>query len=200
MKETIIDIEQLSQDAHNFNRGTEEGRELMQRSLQQLGAGRSILIDKDNNIIAGNKTQEAARKAGIRRVRIIETSGDELVAVKRTDIDIDSAKGRELALVDNLATQINLQWDEAQLETITGEVEGFDPDSWGWEPPTFEGGEGSQQKDPTNSELDVDDFGDKIKMTLEFSIEEHAFIQQALQRDGMTKEQVLLQLLGYGTD
>ena len=58
MNETIIDIEQLSQDARNFNRGTEEGRELMQRSLQQLGAGRSILIDKDNNIIAGNKTQE----------------------------------------------------------------------------------------------------------------------------------------------
>jgi hypothetical protein len=147
MKETIIDIEQLSQDAHNFNRGTEEGRELMQRSLQQLGAGRSILIDKDNNIIAGNKTQEAARKAGIRRVRIIETSGDELVAVKRTDIDIDSAKGRELALVDNLATQINLQWDEAQLEAITGEVEGFDPEQWGYEPPEFGDGATTSPED-----------------------------------------------------
>ena len=58
-------------------------------------------------------------------------------------------------------------------------------------------GEGSQQKDPTNSELDVDGFGDKIKMVLELSIEEHAFIQQRLSQDGMTKEQVLLNLLGY---
>ena len=55
----------------------------------------------------------------------------------------------------------------------------------------------SQQKDPTNSELDVDGFGDKIKMVLELSIEEHAFVQQRLSQDGMTKEQVLLNLLGY---
>ena len=110
-KEKIIDIEELRQDEHNFNKGTEEGRELMQRSLTELGAGRSILLDKDNNIIAGNKTQEAAIKAGIKKVRIIETTGDELVAVKRTDVDIDSAKGRELALVDNLSTQVNLAWD-----------------------------------------------------------------------------------------
>lgn len=193
-QDNIIDIEDLTPDAHNFNQGTDEGRQLMQRSLSELGAGRSILVDRNGNVIAGNKTQEAAIKAGIRRVRVIETDGTELVAVKRTDIDIDSAKGRKLALVDNLATQVNLAWDEAELEAM--DVEGFDPGEWGWEPPEIQG-EGSQQKDPTNSELDVDGFGDKIKMTLEFSIEEHAFIQQALQRDGMTKEQVLLQLLGY---
>lgn len=192
-KDNIIDIEDLTPDAHNFNRGTDEGRQLMQRSLTELGAGRSILVDRNGNVIAGNKTQEAAIKAGIRKVRVIETDGTELVAVKRTDIDINSAKGRELALVDNLSTQVNLAWDEAELEAM--DVEGFDPGQWGWEPPEM--GDGSQQKDPTNSELDVDGFGDKIKMTLEFSIEEHAFIQQALQRDGMTKEQVLLQLLGY---
>lgn len=108
MTEKVIDIEELVQDAHNFNKGTDEGRKLMERSLTELGAGRSILIDRNDNIIAGNKTQEAAIKAGIKRVRVIETTGDELVAVKRTDVDIDSAKGRELAFVDNLATQVNL--------------------------------------------------------------------------------------------
>lgn len=96
----------------------------MERSLKELGAGRSILIDKNGNIIAGNKTQEAAIKAGITRVRVIETTGEEIVAVKRTDVDINSAKGRELALVDNLSTQVNLSWDEAELQTI--DVEGFD--------------------------------------------------------------------------
>ena len=128
-KDNIIDIEDLTPDAHNFNRGTDEGRQLMQRSLTELGAGRSILVDRNGNVIAGNKTQEAAIKAGIRKVRVIETDGTELVAVKRTDIDIDSAKGRELALVDNLATQVNLAWDEAELEAM--DVEGFDPASWG---------------------------------------------------------------------
>ena len=128
-QDNIIDIEDLTPDAHNFNRGTDEGRQLMQRSLTELGAGRSILVDRNGNVIAGNKTQEAAIKAGIRKVRVIETDGTELVAVKRTDIDIDSAKGRELALVDNLATQVNLAWDEAELEAM--DVEGFDPASWG---------------------------------------------------------------------
>ena len=136
-QDNIIDIEDLTPDAHNFNQGTDEGRQLMQRSLTELGAGRSILVDRNGNVIAGNKTQEAAIKAGIRRVRVIETDGTELVAVKRTDIDIDSAKGRELALVDNLATQVNLAWDEAELEAM--DVEGFDPGEWGWEPPEIQG-------------------------------------------------------------
>ena len=147
-KDNIIDIEDLTPDAHNFNQGTDEGRQLMQRSLTELGAGRSILVDRNGNVIAGNKTQEAAIKAGIRKVRVIETDGTELVAVKRTDIDIDSAKGRELALVDNLATQVNLAWDEAELEAM--DVEGFDPASWGLE---------LDIKDPT-ADIDVkeDDF------------------------------------------
>ena len=76
MAVNIIDIEELAQDAHNFNKGTDEGRQLMERSLSELGAGRSILIDRNGNIIAGNKTQEAAIKAGIKKVRVIETTGD----------------------------------------------------------------------------------------------------------------------------
>ena len=103
----------------------------MERSLQELGAGRSILIDKNGNIIAGNKTQEAAKKAGIKKVRIIETTGDELVAVKRTDVDIDSEQGRELAMLDNLTQQVNLKWDERELHNIKAEVEGFNPEEWG---------------------------------------------------------------------
>ena len=43
---------------------------------------------------------QAAIAAGIKRVRVIETTGDELVAVKRTDVDIDSADGRKMAYLD----------------------------------------------------------------------------------------------------
>lgn len=32
--EKQMNIEELTQDAHNFNKGTDEGRELMQRSLK----------------------------------------------------------------------------------------------------------------------------------------------------------------------
>ena len=107
MSKELIDIEELRQDNLNFNKGTYEGEVLIKKSLERFKAGRSVLIDKDNNIIAGNKTVQAAATMGM-KVRVIETTGDELVAVKRTDIDIDSKEGRELALADNRTAQINL--------------------------------------------------------------------------------------------
>ena len=133
-REQVVDIDSLRQDTHNFNRGTEQGQQLMERSFKELGAGRSILLDREGNIIAGNKSQEAARKAGIKRVRIVETTGDELVAVKRTDIDIDSAEGRRMALLDNLTTQVNLAWDPSEIEAVSSEIEGFDPTDYGFDP------------------------------------------------------------------
>lgn len=123
MAEQVIDINELTQDQHNFNKGTAKGKKLMNKSLKELGAGRSILIDKHGNIIAGNKTQKAAIEAGIKKVRVIETTGDELVAVKRTDIDINTKKGRELALADNAASRLNLEWDEVELANAAAEYD-----------------------------------------------------------------------------
>ena len=45
MKQEEINIEDLKQDSRNFNKGTEQGQELMERSFKEMGAGRSILID-----------------------------------------------------------------------------------------------------------------------------------------------------------
>ena len=163
MAEKIIDIEQLAQDQHNFNKGTEQGQELMERSFKEMGAGRSILIDKNGNIIAGNKSQKAAIAAGIKKVRIIETTGDELVAVKRTDVDIDSAEGRKMAYLDNLTTQVNLTWDQTELQAVQADVEGFDIADFGFDIedlpqvtfPTAGQGEG---KTETQTEVKEDDF------------------------------------------
>ena len=130
-EEKVIDIEELAQDTHNFNRGNEQGQQLMERSFKELGAGRSILLDRNGNIIAGNKSQKAAIAAGIKRVRVIETTGDELVAVKRTDVDIDTTEGRKMAYLDNLTTQVNLTWDETEIQAVQADVEGFDVGDFG---------------------------------------------------------------------
>lgn len=122
-QDKTVDIGTLIPDDHNFNRGTEEGARLMQKSFEQFGAGRSVLVDKDNRIIAGNKSTKAAAESGIKRVRIIETDGTELIAVKRTDITLDSKEGRELALADNATAQINLSWDEAELKIIDENID-----------------------------------------------------------------------------
>lgn len=131
--EQTINIEELVQDDHNLNKGTKDGQMLMERSFRELGAGRSILVDKDGRIIAGNKSQKAAIAAGIKKVRVIETTGDELIAVKRTDLSLDSKEGREMAYADNLTTQVNLAWDEIELEHVNTEVEGFDTSDWGFD-------------------------------------------------------------------
>lgn len=132
MEEQIIDISQIRHDKRNFNKGTDEGKEMMEKSFKEHGAGRSILLDKDGNIIAGNKSTSAARKAGIKKVRVIETDGTELIAVKRTDISIDSKEGREMALLDNRTAQVNLAWDEIELASTAADV-GFDVADFGFD-------------------------------------------------------------------
>ena len=132
-EEKIIDITQLRHDKKNFNKGTDEGKQMMEQSFRQHGAGRSILLDKDNNIIAGNKSTSAAKKSGIKKVRVIETDGTELIAVKRTDISIDSKEGREMALLDNRTAQVNLAWDEVELASVGTEIEGFDANDFGFD-------------------------------------------------------------------
>jgi hypothetical protein len=108
-------IDDLIFDDKNYNRGTEKGSKLIEKSLKELGFGRSVLIDKDDRIIAGNKTIENAHKAGLKNVRVIETDGTEIIAVKRTDTSLDDKKGRELALVDNTANQLNFDLDVNNL-------------------------------------------------------------------------------------
>jgi len=41
----------------NANRGTERGTSALESSLELYGAGRSILLDKNGIIIAGNKVK-----------------------------------------------------------------------------------------------------------------------------------------------
>ena len=123
-------ISELKFDDKNFNKHTQKGMGLLEKSLQQFGAGRSILIDKDNNIIAGNGIVEAAGAVGLDKVKIIETDGTELIAVKRTDVELDSAQGREMALADNATAAADLEWDEDAIAEASSE-HGFNPDDWG---------------------------------------------------------------------
>ena len=123
-------IESLVPDNKNFNKGTQFGDHLMDESLRRFGLGRSILIDKNNRIIAGNKTAEKAADIGFTDVVVVEVDGNQLVAVKRKDIDLDSAKGRELALADNATGKANLAWDEDLISDISAQFN-FEPGDWG---------------------------------------------------------------------
>jgi len=84
-------ISDLIPDSGNANKGTERGAAQLEVSLRKYGAGRSILIDRNGRIIAGNKTVENAAAIGLDDVIVVETTGDKLVAVKRIDLDLTDA-------------------------------------------------------------------------------------------------------------
>lgn len=107
-------IEDLVLDPRNANRGTERGAAMLESSLREFGAGRSILVDKNGVVIAGNKTFEQAVAMGF-EIETVISDGSKLVVVQRSDIEIDSPRGRRLAIADNRAGEISLRWDSDVL-------------------------------------------------------------------------------------
>lgn len=123
-------ISDLVFDDKNLNKHTEFGMSLIERSMRNNGAGRSILIDKNNRIIAGNGVTEIAGQIGMDDVQIVESDGTKIIAVKRTDIDLDTKQGREMALADNATAAADLAWDAEELQKVV-EAFGFEPEKWG---------------------------------------------------------------------
>jgi len=116
-------ITDLVPDNKNANRGTARGRKAVRDSRQKLGAGRSIVVDRNGRIIAGNKTAEGAKAAGLENVIAVETDGSQLVAVIRTDLDLDDPKARELAIADNRTAELGLEWDGPVLKDLAADLD-----------------------------------------------------------------------------
>jgi len=123
-------ISDLIFDDKNFNKGTASGKNLMQKSLSKFGAGRSVLVDKSNNIIAGNKTVENFKELGYNKINIIDSDKDTLVVVRRNDIDLDTPEGREFALADNQTAKVNIDFD---FDILGEELEEGTLEEWGLE-------------------------------------------------------------------
>lgn len=108
-------IDEYTNDPRNPNKGTERGNELIETSLRELGVGRSITADKNDIVPAGNKTIEAAKRAGIKTVIEIETDGTELIVHKRTNwdlLDVEDKRVRLYRWMDNHSGYVNYVVDE----------------------------------------------------------------------------------------
>lgn len=111
-----MNINDLVPDARNANKGTVRGRGMVEASLREVGAGRSIVVDREGRVIAGNKTLESAVDIGL-EIQVVHTTGDRLVVVQRDDLDLsdDTGPARKLAYLDNQASSVGLSWDAEQL-------------------------------------------------------------------------------------
>lgn len=91
---------EIKLDPRNYRKHDKKNKDLINKSLKECGAGRSIVIDNEDNIIAGNGIYEQAQKLGL-KTKVIETDGSELVVVKRTDLATEDEKRKQLAIMDN---------------------------------------------------------------------------------------------------
>ncbi|MDR2009939.1 MAG: DNA modification methylase [Bacteroidales bacterium] len=122
-------IDQLIPDDVNFNKGTEYGQSLIEKSLRQFGAGRSILLDKNNKIIAGNKTVVNAEHPTMKPVklvgRLIRNSS------KVNDLIIDFFLGSGTTLIASHQLERNcygLEISPKYCQVIIDRIKLFDPE------------------------------------------------------------------------
>ena len=119
MTEPKIEIKKLTdfmQDPQNANKGSQRGHRILDDSVRDLGAGRSMLADKDGVLIAGNKSQDGFVENGYDEVIVVHTDGTRPVVVQRDDLDLSekAGKARKLAYVDNRSSQF-VEWDASQI-------------------------------------------------------------------------------------
>jgi len=107
-----ISIDELIADPNNARKHSAENIKAIEKSLKQFGAARSLFVDKDGVVRAGNGTLEAAKKAGFKDVKIVDTDANTLVAVRRKDLDATEAMS--YAIADNKSAEL-AEWDETVL-------------------------------------------------------------------------------------
>jgi DNA modification methylase len=120
-------------DPRNARRHSDPNKKAVESSLRELGAGRSIVVDREGVVIGGNAVYEQALKLGI-PVREVETSGDELIVVRRVDLATDDPKRKALALADNQIATL-AEWEQERLDELLAEVGDIDFGTMGFEIP-----------------------------------------------------------------
>jgi ParB-like chromosome segregation protein Spo0J len=113
-------LDALKPDPRNARQHSRENLDLITGSLQEVGAARSIVIDEDNVILAGNATVEAAKAAGLTNVQVVEADGETVIAVRRSGLTPEQK--RRLALFDNRAAEL-ASWDSAVLRSLAQDTD-----------------------------------------------------------------------------
>lgn len=192
MAKKPMHIKDLTSDPKNRRKHTPRNIGQIVDALQKVGAARSIVIDEQGEVLAGNATLEAAAEAGLTKVKVVDANGSEVVAVRRTGLT--GEQKRDLALFDNRAAEL-AEWDIDQL--IEDAKAGLDLAKF------FHPDELRSMFDAAE-QVDLDKFFSDdpqadargmMKLVLEFTPEQYAEVMSALDDRKGTPEQEILKWL-----
>jgi len=105
----------LTPDPKNARRHTPRNVGMIEQALGEVGAARSIVIDENGVILAGNATAEAAARRGMEKVIVVDADGETIVAVRRRNLT--DAQKQRLALFDNRSAE-TAEWETEVLRDL----------------------------------------------------------------------------------
>jgi len=123
-------------DKHNARLHPERNQQAAEKSLDQLGAGRSVLADQEGVMIGGNLIYEKALKLGI-PIEQVHTKGDKLIVVVRDDLKTNDPRRKALALADNKINDLS-EFDFEIVAEIFNEIKDIDLELTGFSPSEIE--------------------------------------------------------------
>ncbi len=135
-------------------------------SIKNFGFKNPIIIDKDNEIIAGHTRLKAARKLGLDEVptiKVEDLTDNQIKAFRIADNKTSEFAEWDWNVLEKELAELELEFGSEKLESMGFELERIDPDDFGTE---FELPEGEQGEMRTMSfQLHV-----KQKETIEYAI------------------------------
>ena len=120
-----MQIKDLKQDKRNYRKHNQQNLDLIKKSVSEVGLGRSVVIDNENEIVCGNGLVSTLDKNT--PIKLIETDGSELVVVKRTDLKTDDEKRKQLAIMDNSTSDSS----EFDLDSLQADFDVEQLQDWG---------------------------------------------------------------------
>ena len=104
-------------DPNNYNRHTEDGMQLLENSIKEVGVIESVCIDKDGEVITGNARQKKFEKLGY-VPKIITLAENEYPVIAT---NLSGEKRQKAAIFANTVAQKNINLDLNLIQEIAVE-------------------------------------------------------------------------------
>lgn len=168
-----LPIEQIIPNERN-PRKNDSSVDAVAKSISETGYIAPIIINADNKILCGNTRFKSLKKLGHTEIEVLKVDG------------LTTEQEKRYIVWDNQAGA-NSEWDfdilKADFELNELEDFGFSFDD-------------ENEFSDKNKEIDVNEFADEMKITLNYSSDDYWKVIKQLQEIAQTPEQAVWKLLG----